>query len=403
MRIDRRARRQGAMKTSRLCGALAWAVLGLTVVALLGHRWLALGWNAWHYATARPSARTQIAVGDGRAYLAAGVDGVEIVDLSTGRRAALLPPPAPADRIDDVAVADGWLFALDATPPGHLAIYRAADLGRPTPTSEVVTVPVGPFSGVAAAAGVVAVSGGTSQLTLREYDDEGRLSAEVATADYGRGQPDVTLSADGRLAAISTHLYGPEFAITFAEVRRRPLGLRALGRLALHDAGFTRGGYKPAHFPLVTAWSGDRIYVADGGGLEVIDLADATHPRLLLHDRRAQPAMDLLVAGDELDVVRAGSQPAVVRYRLGQSGLPSPVGIWSAAAGERVAAIARSGADLVVTRHEGGWQRVPPSGFSPLGHLARKAGRSLAAVIASEAKRSRRCGVEIASSLRSSQ
>ena len=391
------------MRARRVRKVLVWVALGAAVLALLGHRWLALGWNAWHYATARLSARTQVVVRDDRAYLAAGVDGIEIVDLSAGKRLALLPPPAPADRIDDLAIADGWLFALDATPPGHLMVYRLADKAPPTPTSAVVAVPVGPFSGVAAAAGAVVVSGGTSQLTLREYDDQGRLSAEVATADYGRGQPDVTLSPDGRLAAVSTHLYGPEFAITVAEVRRRPLGLHALGQLALRDAGFTRGGFKPAHFPLVAAWRGDRVYVADGGGLAVIDLSDPSHPRLRLRDRRSRPAMDLAVAGDEIDVARAGRESAVVRYRLGRSGLPRVVGTWSPGAGERIAAIARIGADLVVARHERGWQKVPPGAFSPLGYSARKTGRSLAAVIASEAKRSRRRGVEIASSLRSSQ
>ncbi|HEY7216079.1 MAG TPA: hypothetical protein VIC28_15760, partial [Thermoanaerobaculia bacterium] len=192
------------------------------LIALLGHRWLALGWNAWDYLTAAPAARTQIVVDRGHAYIAAGSDGIEVVDLKTRERRALVPPEAPADRIDDLAVADGWLFALDATPPGHLMIYSLSNPDLPGLTGKIVTVPVGPFSGVAAAAGVVAVSGGTSRLTLREYGRDGRFGEEVATADFGRGQPDIALRADGRMAAISTHIVGPDFAITFAEIRRRP-------------------------------------------------------------------------------------------------------------------------------------------------------------------------------------
>jgi len=340
--------------------------LALGLAALLGHRWLALGWNAWHYPTAASAARTQVAVQGGYAYLAAGAEGIEVIDLATQKRSILLPPEAPADRIDDLAAADGWLFALDATPPGYLMTYSLADPGRPSPSGAVVPVPVGPFSGVSAAAGLVAVSGGTSELTLRAYDRAGHFGTEVATADFGRGQPDIALHPDGRMAAISTHLYGPEFAVTFVEVRRQPLGLHKLGQLGLKDAGFTSGGFKPAHFPLVAAWRGDRVYLADGGGLAVIDVSNPRQPRLLVRDRQPQPAIDLVVAGDELDVLRAGPQPAVFRYRLDRSGLPTPAGSSSLPAGSHPAAIARNGMNALITQHDRGWQSVPPGKFSPL-------------------------------------
>ncbi|HEV8579663.1 MAG TPA: hypothetical protein VGX68_11345 [Thermoanaerobaculia bacterium] len=344
--------------TLSICGVFLLA-------AWLGQRWLVLGWNAWRYPTAAPSARTQIVVNRANAYIAAGADGIEIVDLTT-RVKRSVPPQSPADRIDDLTIADGWLFALDATPPGHLIVYSLSDPDQPGPTGEIAPVAVGPFSGVSAAAGLVIVSGGTSQLTLREYGRDGRLGKEVATADFGRGQPDIALRADGRLAAISTHLYGPEFAITFAEIRRRPLRLEMLSQLRLQHAGFTAGGFKPAHFPIVAAWRGDRVHVAEGGGLDVIDLADPRRPRLLMHDRRPRPAIDVVVSGDELDVLRAGPQPAVFRYRLDGSGLPALTGTWSLLAGNHPAAIARNGADAVITQFERGWQTVPPERFSAL-------------------------------------
>ncbi|HEX3129199.1 MAG TPA: hypothetical protein VH394_17830 [Thermoanaerobaculia bacterium] len=344
-------------KPSRL--SITLILLVLLIVA--GHRWIALGWNAWHYPVAAASGRTQVVVHDGLAYIAAGADGLEIVDLETHRRKALLPPAAPADRIDDVAVADGWLFALDATPPGHLLTFS---LARPSLPIDQAAVPVGPFSGVSAAAGIVIVSGGTSQLTLREYDRNGRLGTEVVTGDFGRGQPDVAVRPDGRMAAISTHTFGPDFAITFAEIQRRPLRLKARGQLGLKNAGFTEGGFKPAHFPLTAAWNGDRVYVADGGGMNVIDLADPDHPRLLQRDRRAQPAIDAIVSGGELDVLRAGPHPAVLRYRLDGSGLPTLAAGWSLPSGSRPAAVARHGADVLITEHERGLQVVAPADLS---------------------------------------
>src|SRR5262245_66552499 len=100
------------MKPPRVRSILIAMTLIMVLTVLLGHRWLALGWNAWDYPHAAPSARTQIAIDRGRAYIAAGADGIEIIDLSTQKRRALVPSKAPADRIDDLAIADGWLFAL---------------------------------------------------------------------------------------------------------------------------------------------------------------------------------------------------------------------------------------------------------------------------------------------------
>ena len=277
------------MKPSRRLVIPTCAALAMGLAGLIGHRWLALGWNAWSYPTATPAARTQVVVHGGHAYLAAGADGIEVVDLATRERQAVVPPVAPADRIDDLAIADGWLFALDATPPGYLMTWSLVSPGLPSPSGAIVPVPVGPFSGAAAAAGVVAVSGGTSQLTLRTYDREGRFGTDVVTADFGRGQPDVALRPDGRMAAISTHTFGPDFAVTFAAIRRRPLGLQMLGQLALKDAGFTAGGFKPAHFPLVAVWRGDRVVLADGGGLGVIDVSHPRWPRLLVRERQPRP------------------------------------------------------------------------------------------------------------------
>src|SRR5687767_4635504 len=115
------------MKRSHLRVSLVGAGLAVGLAVLLGRRWVALGWQAWNYPAATPSTRTQIAVGGGYAYVAAGAAGIEVIDLAARGRKLLLPPSGPADRVDDLAVADGLLFALDATSPGHLSVYSLAD------------------------------------------------------------------------------------------------------------------------------------------------------------------------------------------------------------------------------------------------------------------------------------
>lgn len=83
------------------------------------------------------------------------------------------------------------------------------------------------------------MSGGTSPLSMREYKPTGQLGYAVAYADYGRGQPDITLSPDGRRAVVSTHTLGPDFALTFVSIERNPLRLRSATSLMLDGARFT--------------------------------------------------------------------------------------------------------------------------------------------------------------------
>ena len=176
------------MSRIRKLGLPFLAVLGLW----LGRDWLRLGWQAWDYPSAAEHARGQLVIQGGNGYLAASADGIEVLDILGKRHATLLAVPKPADRSDDLAITDNLLFALDATPPGHLFVYSLADPLRPALVRAPVPVEVGPFSGVSAAAGIVAVSGGTSRLSLRSYDAHGQLGSQVAFADFGRGQPDVT-------------------------------------------------------------------------------------------------------------------------------------------------------------------------------------------------------------------
>lgn len=345
------------MKKLLLLGAMV-------ATGVLARDWLALGWNAWSYPTAGASARTQVVIGGAHAYVAAGVDGIEVIDLASGQRRAVFAPSPPMDRIDDLAIADGWLFALDATAPGYVQLYPLQAGGLGGSAGAAASVPVGPFSGVAAAAGVVAVSGGTSSLSLREYDANGRLGEVVVNADFGRGQPDIALRADGARAVISTHLYGPEFGLSFVEIKRGPLRLHRLGRLRLQGVGFTGGGYKPAHFPMVTQWRGDRVYLASAVGLSVIDVSNPRHPKVLTTDVRPQPAMDIAIAGDRLELAVAGAHPAIFRYRLDGTDKPFLIERWPLPAGWRPASVVVSKKQSLIALHERGWRSVPFPAFA---------------------------------------
>lgn len=286
----------------------------LLLIAATSCNWLGL---ARHSLTYRTTARGEAAslvpsVAGDVLFVTLGEDGFAVVDPVTGAILSAMSPPAGAGSVDDIAVAGDLLFALDARPPGYLAVYALEDVRQPRQIGPARSVPVGPFSGVAAAAGMCIVSGGTSALTLWRYDDRGVLEGPVDSGDYGRGQPDVLLSAAEPLAIVSTHYWGPYFGLDV--VRYDTAGrLDLLAELELAGAGFTAGGAKPAGFPLaIAALHPGTVLVAYGRGLGIIDLADAMHPRLLRTLALDGPAVSLAVQGSTALVAVAGSRPALV-------------------------------------------------------------------------------------------
>jgi hypothetical protein len=238
------------------------------------------------------------------AYVALGEPGVETIDVASGRRMAVIPPPPGARSSDALAATDGKLFVLDARR-GRLSVWSAE--APPRLLDGPVPVPVGPFSGVAAGGGRVIVSGGTSELTVLSYDDAGRIGPR-ATADLGRGQPDVSIAADGARAVVSTHFTHPDFGVTLLALNAPPAAPVIQGTLRLAGAGFTPGGSKPSNFPLVTELIGDRLFAAHGGGVAVVDVSRPGAPRLVRVVALEVVPVSLAADGDTLAVV--GSSPA---------------------------------------------------------------------------------------------
>jgi hypothetical protein len=271
------------MEQNRSLGRAA-ALVALAPLPLLGAcAWIGLTWGALNYPTTQPGETANV-VSDGTwAYATRGAAGLEILNLHGDPVRRYQELPAGVESADDLALADGLLFVLDARPPGHLAVFSLADPARPALAGAPVAVEVGPFSGVAAAGGRVVVSGGTSRLSVRAYDPAGQLGTAVAVTDFGRGQPDVIVAPRGDYALVSTHDAGPNFSVKVARLAEPPAAPLLDASIALATFGFTAGGARPANFPIELALEGPVLYIASDDGLRVVDLSVMTAPRQLAH------------------------------------------------------------------------------------------------------------------------
>jgi hypothetical protein len=286
--------------TERRAGraAKAWAAAGallILVAILFGRPWIALAHAAATYPVTRSGEAANVVIDGPLAFVSLGERGFEIVDIASGKVLEIVPPPTSSESVDDLAIAGRFLFVLDATPPGHLSVFSLATAPKLTLASAPIEVAVGPFSGVSAGGGRVIVSGGTSLMSLRSYDSEGKVGPLLAEIDCGRGQPDVLMSPDGSRAFVSTHRWGPYFGLTSVGISLSPPSLTKTGSVKLDTYGFTAGGAKPANFPVETALEGDVLYVATLRGLTVVSIAASDRPTRLT-------TLDIGVKGVNVDV-----------------------------------------------------------------------------------------------------
>ena len=327
-------------------------IVALAVAPLFqGCAWVGLAWGALTYPTTQSGETANVVTDGAWAYATRGPAGLEVLDLAARpavRRFLALPPGV--ESADDVALADGLLFVLDARAPGHLAVFSLADPAHPALAGEPVPVDVGPFSGVSAAHGRVVVSGGTSRLTLRAYDAAGRLGADVASADLGRGQPDVLLCPFGRYAFVSTHDWGPHFSLKIA--RLTDAGALALEHsLELATYGFTPGGAKPANFPIEAAFQDRLVYVVSADGLRVIQLAPDAAPRLLAHLPLDIAPVNVDVRDGIAAVVGSAPEPALVFVDARRPQRPRVVQSVPLPQGSRGTGVALTDSHAVVAAH----------------------------------------------------
>ncbi len=326
----------------------------LLASAVSGCNWIATAKNALTYQTVARGEAANLAILDSLAYATLAEDGLAIIDARSGRRLATLAPPPGFESVDDVAVADGFLFVLDARGPGHLGAFALDDPLHPRFVAPAHDVPVGPFSGVSAGAGLCVVSGGTSLLTAWRYDGGGALTGPVATTDLGRGQPDVLVAPHGHLMYVSTHYRGPYFGLDVVRFDSGAGRLDTLAVLPLEGAGFTRGGAKPANFPIEAAIADDTlVLVAHERGVAVINAVTAHAPRLADLLEVGGAAVNVDARGSTAVVAVAGSEPALVVLDLaGPRG--RIVHRLALPAGTRPAGVALAASSLLVAAREQG-------------------------------------------------
>jgi hypothetical protein len=326
------------------------AALAGAPALLSGCSWLGLAWGSLTYPTTAPGEPANVAVGGEHAYVTRGSEGIEILRLSRAPERRVMPLPE-GESADDLAVADGLLFVLDARPPGSLSVYSLEEPAAPELRQPPVPVEVGPFSGVSAASGLVVVSGGTSRLSLRAYAPEGRLGPEVATADLGRGQPDVLVAPDARTAFVSTHEWGPRFVLTVATLESAPLRVVPRGAVPLETYGFTSGGAKPASFPIESALAGRVVLVAHAKGLGFVDAADPAAPRLLgVLDVGVEP-VNVDAQGGTAALVGSEPQPLLVLVDVRGPAAPRVARTVPLPDGSRATGVAITRSHVVVAAH----------------------------------------------------
>lgn len=332
----------------------AWRWLPAALALVLGGcGWVGLGWGALTYPTTQAGESSNVVAAGGYAYATQGAAGMEVIDLARPARRQLVGPPAGTSA-DDLAIADGFLFVLDAHPPGNLSVYSLADPAAPVLVQPPVAVDVGPFSGVSAAGGYVVVSGGTKMLAVRRYAPDGALGGTFANADLGRGQPDVLFSPDGRHAFVSVHVSGPTFRLAVLELVREPLELREVASLPLASYGFTPGGARPANFPVEMALAGEKLLIASAAGLQILDVADPAQPKpLAAFTPRALPvnvdARHALAA-----VVGSDPDPELTLVDISDPAAPRALASIRLPEGSRATGVALAGRQVVVAAHAAG-------------------------------------------------
>lgn len=333
-------------------GRAALLLLALAPLPLLGAcAWIGLTWGALNYPTTQVGETANVVSDGAWAYATRGAAGLEVLNLRGApmRRYQELPPGL--DSADDLALADGLLFVLDAQPPGHLAVFSLADPARPRLLGTPAPVAVGPFSGVAAAGGRVVVSGGTSRLSVRTYDAAGTLGTAVALGDFGRGQPDVLLAPRGDTAFVSTHDLGPHFSVKVARLADPPATPRVDGSIALDTYGFTPGGAKPANFPIELALEGDVLYIASDDGLRVVDIAATAAPRELARLPLAVSPVNVDVHDGIAAVVGSLPSPQLVFVDVREPTHPQVLQSFALPQGSRGTGVALTDSHAVIAAH----------------------------------------------------
>ncbi|HVR28377.1 MAG TPA: FG-GAP-like repeat-containing protein [Thermoanaerobaculia bacterium] len=234
-----------------------------------------------------PGSANAVAVVGDRAFVAAGEEGLQIVDVANRRLPTIAAALELAGSAHDVAVASGLAFV--AAGDAGLAI---ADVSDPESPRHLATVPLGaPARGVAAAGGQGA--GPEPAALVLVAADAGGLSV-VDVSDPGAPFLLGSAATTGPARAVAVHEGG-----SIAVVAEGPLGVEVID-LAEPSRPVVRGRAATADARAVTL-AGDHALIADAvSSLTVVDLSDPDQPLVVASVPRA-------LGGVPADVARFGS------------------------------------------------------------------------------------------------
>lgn len=218
---------------------------------------------------------SNVVIANGVGYAACGQE-IELVELATLTR-ALVAVPAADLTVDAEA---GLLFTQQQNSLTALSLTN--------PIQPVIvdstTTNFSAFSGVAASAGVLVVSGGAGSADTEIYTyTSTQLSLQTAgipAIDATTGNPDVTLgSSGGNLLAFYSQDTG---AVANWAIQIATLDLSGQVLSVANDAVLTAGAFpggsafSTANFPVESELLGDQLFVAHfaAQGIEVVDLAN---------------------------------------------------------------------------------------------------------------------------------
>ena len=210
-----------------------------------------------------------------RIFVAAGQDGVHIVDVSEPSE------PARIGRIeaiaDDVVTSPRFLAVLSTDTDPHVRVFEIQDIDGPFEPPEVIPPPpvdsVGPAS-LSLQAGILILAGGSASAQFVEI--LGRPMQVSTIIPMRKAFVRVSMFAGLVFLTEDTGDTLPYvIAIYDLSDSRRP---GKVGEVSLDFAGVGSNLALPANFPLSSVFSPPYLYVAGGGALTIYDLADLGKP-----------------------------------------------------------------------------------------------------------------------------
>ena len=298
-------------------------------------------------------------VGD-NAFVSYGDGGLIVTNLVTDQVVTHIFPVGDMRGIDDFDIVGDLLFVLDARGNNYLASYSINNLSEPELIDGPYLVPGEPFNGISARNGNLVVSGGTRHLEYFQYDVSGEIRGP-ATFGRDRGHPDVLLSDNGQVAFASTDfnldrkVNDARFGILALSLGTELQIPAEIDQIGITDAGITEGVSTPVGFPIQTALYNDRLLVAHGGGLTIIDLIEQSAFGTSRQIDLGVNAISVQAQNDIAYVIGLGTEATLVKVDISDPSSPTIIETVALNAGGNIpTSVALSSTSVFIAAGEAG-------------------------------------------------